>query len=135
MRGWGAVLTAINFMDVPIERYQPGGDIYNKLAAQYGTAAAQQVYQAALSNDRVAITDAIANVRSGPPLQDSTAAIFFDQLATDPLAAPLADVNKVIGNTAFSFLKNPWVLVAIGAGVFIWLGGGDLLKKWFRKLL
>lgn len=119
--------------DVPINRYQPGGDIYNTLAAQYGTTAAQQVYQAALTNDRVTITETLSQIRNGPPLNDSIAANFLDQVTTDPLAAPLASLNKVVGNSVFSFLKNPWVLLAGGTILFFWLGGANLIRGWFKS--
>jgi hypothetical protein len=115
-----------------IDRYAPGGDIYKTLAEQYGTAAAQKVYQAALSGVDGAIAAALGEVRNGPPLNDSTAAAFLDQVETNPLAAPLSGVNNLLGNSVLSFLKSPYVLAALGIGIFFWLGGADLIRGWFK---
>jgi hypothetical protein len=117
----------------PIDRYKPGGDIYQTLSDHYGSTAAQKVYQAALGGQPGAIAQAIGEVRNGPPLNDSTASIFLDQIETDPLAAPLASANSLIGNSVLSFLKNPMVLLAVGVGLFFWLGGANLIRAWFKK--
>jgi hypothetical protein len=118
-----------------IARYQPGGDIFKSLVNTYGLSAANSLATAASTGDRGAINEAFAIVRGdGPLLDDSTTHIFLDQLATDPLSAPLGDANNLIGNSATAFLKNPWVLFALIVGGFFWLGGADLLKRWFKKL-
>lgn len=119
---------------IPIERYQPGGDIYQTIVQQYGTAGAQKVYQAALTGDRTAISEAIGELRDGPPLEDSTAALFLDQIATNPLAAPLGAANTVIGNSVLSFLKNPMVLLAAGVVLFLFFGGAEVIRKMVKKL-
>jgi hypothetical protein len=80
-------------------------------------------------NSQTRITEAIASVKYGSPLPDSTPSIFFNQLATDPLAAPLEDANTALQNTFFSFLKNPWVLVAGTALLFFLLGGGTWIRN------
>jgi hypothetical protein len=45
----------------------------------------------------------------------------------------LASANSLIGNSVLSFLKNPMVLLAVGVGLFFWLGGANLIRAWFKK--
>ena len=116
-----------------IDRYMPMGDIYATFETQYGTAAADAIATAAGTGDETAVNAAITQVRFGNPLNTSTAAIFAQQLATDPLAAPLASANTVLSNTALSFLKNPMVLLVIVGGLFLWMGGLALLKGSLKK--
>ena len=112
-----------------IARYQQGGDIYQKLASQYGTSGADKIAQAALSGDESQINVALTDVKYGAPLPTSTAGIFAEQLATDPLGAPLASVEKATSNTLLDFLKSPAVLSVIGAAAFFALGGADYLRR------
>jgi hypothetical protein len=109
-----------------IQRYQPGGDIYASLLADYGRNGALLVSQAALSGDSRRVTEAIAQVRNGARLTESAAALFVKQITTDPLGAPLDAANRQLsalaGNTALAFLRNPMVLLVlavIGFGVWI----------------
>jgi|GEM_PF-4953855 hypothetical protein len=105
---------------IPVSRYAPGGDIYQALAKDYGTAGAEKVYNAALSGDRGAITDAIVSVKHGQPLNDSTAEIFLQQIISDPLAAPIESLNNQVGNVFKNLLLNPFALVALGVvGVIV----------------
>jgi hypothetical protein len=82
--------------DTVIARYQPGGDIYANLSGQYGIAPADIIAEAARTGDRFKVTDALALVRRGQPLEESTSVILIDQLITDPLAAPLAAADAGI---------------------------------------
>ncbi|MEI6194344.1 MAG: hypothetical protein WCS42_08440 [Verrucomicrobiota bacterium] len=106
--------------------YAAGMPAYNAVAAQYGTAAADAQWQAAIDAER-----------NSTPLDTSTWAIFGNQLATDPLAAPLASAENIANNTLLSFLKNPTVLVilflAVGIPLFVWLGGMELIKGSLAK--
>jgi hypothetical protein len=107
-----------------ISRYQPGGDIYAQISAQYGSAGADTVAAAALTGDENAINDALVRVRYGSPLNDSTTSIFVDQITTDPTAAPLDALNKQLGNITKNIFGNPFVLVgvvAIAVGAFFYL--------------
>lgn len=108
------------------ERYQKGGDIYEKLRQSYGTAGAD--YIASVDRAGGSITDAIVKVKYGGYLPDSTTAIFVDKITTDPLAAPLESANRQIGNVVLGVFKNPWVLAALAVYVFLQLGGWDYLK-------
>lgn len=110
-------------------RYQSGGDIYNTIATRYGTAGADRVAAAALSQDPVTINQAYTLVKYGPPASESTLGIFADQIFSDPLAAPLESANRQIGLAAWNFLKNPWVLAALAVGVWVWLGMPGLKKR------
>jgi putative Ca2+/H+ antiporter (TMEM165/GDT1 family) len=119
--------------DSTIQRYQAGGDIYASLQSQYGTSAADSVAAAAQSGDETQVNAAIVQAKYGAPLNTSTGSILANQLATDPLAAPLASANNVLGNTLLSFLKNPLVLIAVAAGLFFFFGGGELIRGWFKR--
>jgi hypothetical protein len=110
-----------------IQRYQPGGDIYARLEAERGRTGACLVAQAALTGDRTAITEALAQLNSGDPRDDSTARLFWSQVTTDPFDAPLESLNSglgVFGRSAIvGVLRNPWVLLALAAVVFYAIGG------------
>jgi len=117
-----------------IQRYQRGGDIWESLAEQYGVSAADLVAQAALTGESSAVTDAIAQVRNGnPQTGTSTLGNFFNQLVTDPFAAPLDTANAGIGTVLGSALKglfrNPWLLLVAGVVIFWALGGFTWLRK------
>jgi hypothetical protein len=119
-------------------RYAPGGDIYQDLADKYGEAGANQAYNASLMTDggaalRFVLSDLAARSegRKGgygdKPLADSTAGQFFDQITTDPLAAPLDAANRQIGKAVWNVIKNPFVLLVVV--VIAWQLG------WFKKLI
>ena len=112
-------------------RYQIGGDIYAKLAAQYGTSGADRVALADASGVQGATATALGEVKWGATGSDSIVANFFNQITTDPLAAPLESANNQIGNAVLGVLKNPWVLLAVAAVVFFQLGGWNWLRKQF----
>lgn len=116
-----------------INRYQPGGDIYQAIASKISQSAADQVAAAANTGDRTQVTAALNTVTFGAPLDTSTASILFNQLTTDPLGAPLASANTILGNTFFSFLKSPAVLLALGLVAFFLLGGADFLRRKLAK--
>ncbi len=110
-----------------INRYQPGGDLYAQLEAQYGRTGALLIAQAARTGDRDALNEAFGRVRHGERLEESTAKLFWQQITTDPFDAPLESLNKGLGTAATSallgVLKNPWVLLAVAGLVFYALGG------------
>ena len=116
-----------------IFRWQQGGDLYAQVQQQYGTAAADAVAQAAQTGDRVAVAQALTTAKYGAPLDTSVTDILANQLATDPLAAPAADLNSLIQNSFLSVLKNPWVIGTIVVMLFIWMGGLSLLRGAFSK--
>ena len=117
-------------------RYAPGGDLYDELARRYGQAGADSVYRASLTGRPMDITEAIATLKAGyAKRDDSTASLFYQQITTDPFAAPLASANKGIGTIVSSallgLLKNPWVLlVLVAAGtLYFWPVLRPLLKR------
>jgi hypothetical protein len=117
---------------IPISRYSPGGDIYAQIAAESGQAGAQKVYLAALTGDRTSLANARRSLKGLPPIAastPSTASEFFDQITTDPLAAPLAAANNQLGKAVLNVLKNPWVLLAVGVIIFWQLGGFNWAKR------
>ena len=94
-------------------RYAPGGDIFDSLAASYGRDAAQRVFAAHQSGEPGAVARILGELKHGPTGSTSTLSILAEQLATDPLGAPLAAANRTLGNTVLSFLKAPWVLLLV----------------------
>lgn len=111
-----------------IARYNPGGDIYAQLEAQYGRPGALLIAQAATTGDRDAVNNAIERVRGhGEKLDDSTARIFWGQITTDPFDAPLSTLNKGLGtvwsSALLGLLKNPWVVLTLVGVVFYYAGG------------
>ena len=117
------------------ERYQPGGDIYARLADVYGKAGAD--YAAARAGDTVTLNQALSDLktaaRSGTPVAEvankytgstSTLGLFLNQITTDPLAAPLDSLNDQVGKAVWNVVKNPFVL-ALVVGAVWW--------KFFRK--
>jgi hypothetical protein len=121
--------------DATIARYQPGGDIYNTLSAKYGFEAAQSIAQAATTGDRAQVGSAIAAAKGdGPALDGSTLDAFVTQIETDPLAAPLGTANSLIGNSVLSFLKSPYVILAVGGGLFFYFGGAKAIRRLIENL-
>ena len=119
-----------------IQRYQPGGDIYASLLASYGVTVANNVAAAARTGDATRVNAVMPGISSGivaTPLNDSTASIFWDQITTDPLAAPLESANNQIGKAVLNFLKNPWVLAAGVAILFFAFGGAGWIRKKLAK--
>lgn len=116
------------------ERYAPGGDIFDSIAANYGRDAAQRVFAAYSSRESGAVATALGEIRNGPATGSSSAlANLANQLATDPLGAPLEAANRTLGNTVLSFLRAPLVLLALALVLFLWLGGAGLLKGRLAK--
>ena len=101
--------------DLTIQRYQRGGDLFAAYEARYGFSHAANIAAAARTGDKYSVGQAIEQAKYGKPLDASTLSQLVGQLTTDPLGAPLESANRAIGNTVFSFLKNPWVLLAVGA--------------------
>ena len=120
-----------------INRYQPGGDLYTLLTNRYGSTLANSIAAAAATGDQTKLDYAFSALNvpgSTEPLDTSTLDALAHQLATDPLGAPLEDLNGVLGNTFLSFLKNPMVLIAGAVVLFIALGGfGFLARKLAKK--
>lgn len=116
-----------------IQRYQPGGDIWKALAGQYGSDAANTIATAALTGDETQINAALTQIKFGTQLNTSTTDAFLNQIATDPLGAPLQSANNLLGNSFLSFLKSPWVLVTVALILFGAMGGfGWLGRKFFK---
>ena len=124
-----------------INRYQAvnpdtgqAGDLYLAEQTKFGTQGANSIASSALTGDETAVTAAVEQLQYGGNLPTSTAALFGNQLLTDPLAAPLADANTLVGNSVLSFLKSPWVVFAAIVIVFGALGGfGWIGRKVFAK--
>ena len=102
--------------------YLPGTPAYNAVLYSQGKAAADAQLKAAIDAER-----------NQTPLDTSTLDIFGNQIVTDPLAAPLCGANTIIGNSFWSFLKSPWVVLAVAVALFGALGGfGWIGRKIFK---
>ena len=113
-----------------IARYQsPTGDIYNSLSQSRGVNVANAAAAAALTGDRVQVTNAIANAEYGPPLNESTADILYTQLATDPFRAPLEGLDNILGNSFKSFLTSPYVVGIALVGVTLYFIPPQKIKE------
>ena len=121
-----------------IDRYQAGGDIYAAIAAAHGVGAADAIATAALSGDETQINTVYAtymtaagNAVTPSPLADTSILnALGNQLATNPLGAPLASLNTMLSNTFGSLFKNPAVLV-VGVVVlfFFVFDGANLIRR------
>lgn len=102
-------------------RYSPGGDLYNDIATRFGTEWANRAYSATLVDDggltlRNVLNDAHQAERNrefARPGSTSTTKNFFDQITTDPLAAPLDGLNSQLGKAVWNVVKNPFVLLLL----------------------
>ena len=115
-----------------IQRYQAGGDIYLSLQNQYGTAGANLIATAAQSGDATQVNDALTSVKYGANKDTSTLSILGNQLATDPLGAPLESLNNQLGAAVGNVFKNTWVLLAVivaAAAAFFYFIGNPFKKK------
>ena len=112
------------------QRYAPGGDIYADNATKYGVDGAELIWRGYQRDGRQGAAIAAGNLASpGVGGSTSTLAIFAEQLVTDPLAAPLESANNQIGKAVWNVVKNPFVLLALGLVLFLWLGGANYLRK------
>lgn len=110
-------------------RYQPGGDIYARLASQYGQAGADRVARADASGVPYAVNDALVAIRHGDPLSTSTTGIFLDNITSDPLGAPLESANNQIAKAVGNLFKNPWVLLVVAVVIITQLDGWAWIRK------
>lgn len=102
-------------------KYARGTPKWNAVAAQYGEAAADAQWQAAIDAER-----------NQTPLDTSTWRIFAGQIYNDPLAAPIEQANTIFSNGFAAAFKNPAFLVVavvVGVAAFFLLGGANLLRK------
>lgn len=129
------------------EKYQRGGEYYNKLAQQFSIAAAEQIAAAARTGDQPTLNDALAVARNdGTRRDDSFYSALADQLYNEPLGAPLEQAGKVLSNTGKALGDSAkrvvetatgnwglWIvgLVVIGAA-FFYFGGGEVVRRRLR---
>jgi hypothetical protein len=108
-------------MSPDLSRYVPGGDVYDAINLAYGIPAADRVQAAAETGDYRNISETLGEIRNGPPLDQSTADAFWNQITTDPLAAPLdyfgAPVSKGIQDATSTIVKV--ALLALAAYVVV----------------
>lgn len=120
-----------------LERYSPDGDIYESLKADYGKAAAEKVLQAFISGESGAVSEVLSDLSHGEKLNTSTTGILGEQLATDPLGAPLDAAGKVADKVAASafigILKSPALILAVA--IVLGLYFRPILAPVFKRLL
>ncbi len=100
--------------------YQEGGSAFAFFERTYNTNAAKIIAQAAATGDREVLTDAIAQVKYGTPLNDSTAELFVNQILDDPLDAPLDALDYGV-NRIFDSSGVKTIVVVVVAGAVIGL--------------
>lgn len=118
--------------------YAPGNAGYEAVANQYGWAAANDVYAAAMSGDEATVNATLSDIRRNTTNadyawggaaseyggfsdnlgSDSTWGNFGNQMATNPLSAPFDWLNGVLKNSLLSYLSNPMVLIV--SVVVVW---------------
>ncbi len=82
-----------------------------------------------------AVAEVLGELKFGPRLDDSTGSIFWQQVTTDPFAAPLESANAGLGTVLGSAIKglfaNPWVLIVVVAavGIYFWPVWRPLFKR------
>lgn len=108
--------------------YAPGGRLYNKIATQQGTAAADAAYQQTLNNLE---SGATGNVSS----QIDAA---FDEGLQDGannITGFVSGAFKFLGKALGSILLGipVWVWLAVGAAAFFYLGGGVWIRRKISK--
>lgn len=109
--------------------YAPGTDRYNRLAEQYGKAGADYVYSQVLTGREDSLPDALGQLKYGADRNESATGLFFQQITTDPFAAPLESANNHLGNIVANVFRNPWVLIAVALLIFHLFGGFDYVKR------
>ncbi len=112
-----------------IARYQAGGDIYAQLQSTYGTTSADAIAAAAATGDETQVNAAISNAKYGAPLDSSTWDILENQLATNPLGAPLDSLNNQLSTLVKNIFGNPYVLLLLAAAIFFFVFDGMKLLR------
>ncbi len=108
--------------------YAPGGRLYNKIAAQQGTSAADAAYKATLNNlDTGATGNVSAQIDAAfeEGLQDGANNI------TGFVSGAFKFVGKALGSILLGI--PVWVWLALAAIAFFYLGGGAVLRRKLSK--
>jgi len=104
-------------MIVNPDSYAPGGSVYNTLTERYGRDAADRAATIAATGDGDALNRLLSDLKRDNTQADfdnrGTASVFFDQVTTDPLAAPLESANRQLGLAVWNVVKNPFVLIVV----------------------
>ena len=138
--------------------YLEGGDIYDALAAEYGTAGANIVQAAALTGDATQVQTAISDLHSAKisgrtagqvagyyaqHADMSTASNLVQQIYNEPFNAPIAQAQNVLSNTvnaAGDAVKKTisqtagnigvWIIGAVVVvALFFYFGGGAVVRS------
>lgn len=115
-----AALAAKNSAD-----YQPGGTVYNNIAAQQGQQAADRAYKQVQVDDASSQTgDVTAQVGDA----------FDTQLSSETSAIGSASSSFISGLLKNIFNVIPWqVWLIAGIAAFVWLGGLNLVRGAIHK--
>ena len=107
------------------DQYARGSALYNQIEATQGTAAADAAWQAAINAEK-----------NGTPLPDSTLGVLATQSPADWVNNSTdywtSQAESVGSNIFGNIITKPFVLIGlllVGVIVFLYLGGGKLLKK------
>lgn len=122
------------------EKYQRGGEYYNRLEAQFGTVWADAAAQAAATGDNVELNSVLASARGDGGVRDaSTASNLAKQLYNDPFAAPIEQASKILdgaGKAIGDAVKKAsgnfglWIVGGIIlVGLFLYFGGTNYVRR------
>ena len=144
-------------MDYTLDDYLAGGTVYLAIQAKYGTDAADNIASIAYANgnaiaagDPTSVNTALSKLARTTPANaanpvvvnatpdasaadTSTADNFIQQITTNPLAAPLDGLNNQLKKAFGDVFKNPFVLLAVVAVIFWFIGGFGWAKGRLNK--
>lgn len=108
-----------------IQRYQPGGDIFVKLSAQFGGATARVIAQAAMTGDEHQVNAAIDHAKYGADKPTSVVGILAGQSPSDWVNNSgdywSSQINSVGFGVFLNLLKKPFFLLGVVLfGLLVW---------------
>lgn len=119
-----AQLQAMNNAD-----YAPGGKIYNQIAAEQGTQAANNAYKGVTADDN---SSAAGTADAAGQVSDA----FSTQLASETSAIGQAGSGLISGTLKNLFRVIPWQVWVIGGiALFVYLGGAGFVVRRVRGRL
>lgn len=137
--------------------YARGGTLYNSLEAKYGTTAAERGWKDAIAAEKAGVNvdgawraneDYMLAGKSTGQVDGSFWSNLGTQLYDAPLAAPLEQAGKILGNTADtagnaakSVLKKitgNWgtiaILAVLAVAAFLYFGGSGFIRRRVSKI-
>lgn len=137
--------------------YADGGTLYNSISAQFGDAIAKRQWADAIAAEKNGVNvdgawraNELATItgKAKPALDGSFWSNLGGQLYNDPLAAPIKQAGKILGNTAdaagdqakgiFKKITGNWgtllIIAALALAAFLYFGGSGFIRSRVGKL-